>query len=161
MDIEYVIETILKNDIGASLISIIFTAILTYSITKKSEYKRKSLSIMDIQLHKIYLPLYVLLDKDINFINVEKLVENMETKRKKYLLYLPNTFLYYTEQMRNELSDNQISQTTIKKCRQFVRFEYMRLRKNLGYPYKVEFSNKYFIFYLLKLFYGLINVNAL
>lgn len=154
-----IIIEFLKADVVKSLIGIILTAVLTYIFTKKSEYKRKASQIMEIQLEKVYLPLYILVQKD-NFSEADLvyLLKNMNMKRKKYFLYISNSYLFHCKRIEYELEHNCVSKNTVKRCKQFICFEYSRLKKELGFPYKKEFGNSYFVYYMAKNIFNIINV---
>ena len=150
----------IQSESFKSLLSIVMTAILTYFVTRKTDNKKQDINIRTLQLEKIYLPLYLYMDgKGINEIDVKILCESMMIKKRKYFLYLSNTYLYHLECIRN-INDNNSkeSQRIIKKCKLYISYEYIKLKKELGYPYKSDFKNKYFIFYLVKLLFTALNV---
>lgn len=150
----------IQSESFKSLLSIVVTAILTYFVTRKTDNKKQDINIRTLQLEKIYLPLYLYLDgRGVNEIDVKILCESMMMKKRKYFLYLSDTYLYHLECIKN-INDNSSkkSQRIIKKCKIFIGYEYVKLKKELGYPYKSDFKNKYFIFYLVKLLFTFLNI---
>lgn len=155
-----IIISIIQSDVFKSLFSIILTAVLTYFFTRKTDNKKHDMNIRIVQLEKIYLPLYYYLnDKNIDEIDTKLLYKNMLIKKRKYFLYLSNTFLFHLECIKN-IDDNNSkkSKKIIKKCKSYISYEYIKLKKELGYPYKSDFQNLYFVFYIIKLLFTFLNM---
>lgn len=155
-----IIISFVQSELFKTLFGIVLTAVLTHFFTRKRDNKKQDTSIRAIQLEKIYLPLYLYIkDKDANEIDTKILYENMLTKKRKYFLYLSNTYLFHLKCIKN-INDNKCkkSSTVVRKCKLYINYEYSKLKKELGYPYKSDFKNSYFIFYLIKLLFTLLNM---
>lgn len=159
MDFREIIVSFIESDSFKTILSVILTAFLTYFVTRKTEDKKQNINIKVIQLEKIYLPLYSLLyNKKSNEIEIETLYKNMLTKKQKYFLYLTDTYLFHLKNIERDINKGNISNVTIKKCKMYINYEYGKLKKECGYPYKSDFRNSYFCFYLIKLIFALLNV---
>jgi hypothetical protein len=155
-----IIRFFIQSESFKSLLGIVLTAVLTYFFTRKSDNKKQDISIRKLQLEKIYLPLYLYLnDKRIEDINIRVLYENMLKKKRKYFLYLSNTYLFHLESIKklNDNNSNKPSKTIIK-CKLYINYEFTKLKRELGYPYKSDFKNSYFMFYLIKLIFSFLNM---
>lgn len=143
---------LIKTDFGKSLFTMIVTAAVTHFLTKKSEDDKKTKQIMEVELNKIYLPLFVFVQKmDFSVKDAESLLKNMKDKKKKYLIYISDTYLNYIKKLEYELEkDGEVNYRTIIRCKKYIEWEYLRLKRKLKYPYKQDFTNKYFLFYLSK-----------
>lgn len=145
-------KELLNNEHIMSIAAIILTAFLSYSFTRKNENKKHNVDIYMIQLEKIYLPLYTLIhNKKIDMIDYENLLNNMNLKKRKYFLYLSNDFLQITSKLEKEISQSKVTKYTKIECQNHIKFEYLRLKKLLGFPCDImEYINSYHGFYLLK-----------
>lgn len=155
-----IIISFIQSESFKSLLGIVLTAVLTHFFTRKSDNKKQDISIRTLQLEKIYLPLYLYLnDKKIEEIDTRVLYENMLMKKRKYFLYLSNTYLFHLESIKN-LNDNNGNKPskTVRKCKLYINYEYTKLKRELGYPYKSDFKNSYFLFYLIKLLFSFLNM---
>lgn len=149
----------IQSDAFKSLLTIVLTAIMTYYVTGKTNSNNYNMNIKKLQLEKIYFPLYqYIYDKKDNDIQVERLYENMMIKRRKYFLYLSDTYFYYLKLLKKIDSNDSNSQQIIKRCKLYINYEYEKLKKELGYPYKNDFQNCYFVFYLVKILFSILNV---
>ena len=130
----------------ASIVAVILTAILSYVFTKKSENKKHNVEIYMQQLEKVFLPLYLLVfDKKIEDIDFQNLLQNMKTKKKKYFLYLSFDFLKIIKKLEKETTQGYITKTTKKLCKKYIEFEYLKLKRILGFPHKIEeYFSSYF-----------------
>lgn len=107
----------------------IFAHVLQGRSTRKTDNKKLDINIRTLQLEKIYLPLYLYMnDKKIGDIDVKTLYENMMIKKRKYFLYLSNTYLFHLECIKN-INDNNSkeSKRILKKCKVYISYEYVKL----------------------------------
>ncbi len=157
---EQILITFIQSDAFKSLLTIILTAVTTYFVTGKTNSNKYNINIKSLQLEKIYLPLHQYLwNKKDDEIDVKVLYENMLLKKRKYLLYLSETYLYYLKRIKSEIDNNNTNSCQIvKKCRLYIDYEYSRLKRELGYPYKNDFRNSYSIFYIVKIIFSVLNV---
>lgn len=97
------------------------------------------MEIYTIELEKIYLPLFLLVnDKKIEDINFNNLLQNMNSKKRKYFLYLPLDFLKLINLLKKESFQGRITKNTKKLCKRHIEYEYIRLKRILGFPNKFE-----------------------
>ncbi|SDF60552.1 hypothetical protein SAMN05660368_01025 [Marvinbryantia formatexigens] len=123
----------------ASIVAVILTATLSYVFTKRSENKKHNVEIYMQQLEKVFLPLYLLVfDKNIEDIDFQNLLQNMKTKKRKYFLYLSCDFLKIIMELEKEITQGNITRNTKRLCKKYIEFEYLRLKRILGFPHKIE-----------------------
>lgn len=136
----------LLDERSASIIAVILAAVLSYVFAKKHENKKHNVEIFMFQLQKVFLPLYLeVFDKKIDEINFQTLFHNMNRKRRKYFLYLSLDFYKIEKQLEREIEQGNITISTKKRCKNYIIYEYMRLKRILGFSCKIE---EYFFPYL-------------
>lgn len=140
------IADFLLDERVASIIAVILTAILSYAFTKRSENKKHNVEIYMLQLERVFLPLYLLVfDKKIEDIDFQNLLQNMKTKKRKYFLYLSYDFLKIIKKLEKETIQGNITKNTKRLCKKYIEFEYLRLKRILGFPHKIEeYFSSYF-----------------
>lgn len=136
----------LLDERSASIIAVILAAVLSYVFAKKHENKKHNVEIFMFQLQKVFLPLYLeVFDKKIDEINFQTLFHNMNRKRRKYFLYLSLDFYKIEKQLEREIEQGKIMISTKKRCKNYIIYEYLRLKRILGFSYNIE---EYFFPYL-------------
>lgn len=140
------IANFLLDERVASIVAVILTAILSYVFTKRSENKKHNVEIYMQQLEKVFLPLYLLVfDKKIEDIDFQNLLQNMKTKKRKYFLYLSCDFLKIIKKLEKEITQGNVTKNTKRLCKKYIEFEYLRLKRILGFPHKIEeYFSSYF-----------------
>lgn len=153
-----ILISFIQSELFKSLLGIVMTAVLTYFVTRKTDDKKQDINIRTLQLEKIYLPLYIFMNgKKIDEIDIKVLSENMSIKKRKYFLYLSDTYLFYLDWMQN-IKNSKDCKMILRKFKMYVNYEYKRLKKELGYPYKSDFKNAYVVFYLAKQLFIFMNM---
>ncbi|MDO5540606.1 MAG: hypothetical protein Q4F83_11150 [Eubacteriales bacterium] len=137
----------------SSILGIFVTAALTFFFTKKAQKSKQSTDICNLQLEKVFYPLYLMVySKKADEINGKNLCVNLVNKKKRYYLYLPSDFVRIIERIEKETENNLISQETIKTCKTYIEYQYFKLRRELGYSswFSINFGNKYGLYIFTK-----------
>jgi hypothetical protein len=128
-----IIKSIISSNLFYTLISVFFTAYLTYYFTKKSKYNLNNSDLYILQLEKIYLPLHIQIhNKEFEQINIYALHNLLIQKKKKYYLYIPNKLLTLTDILTKQIQNKQIKKETVLQIKDYIEYEFVLSKKNWG-----------------------------
>lgn len=149
------IKDLLTSSSFGSMLGIFVTAALTFFFTKMAEKSKQSTEISTLLLEKVFYPLYLKVhNKRADEIDVKILYTNLVNKKRRYYLYLPNDFIRIVDRIEKEIKNNLDSKKTINTCKIYTEYQYIRLRRELGYTswFSINLKNKYGLYVFFKCF---------
>lgn len=128
------IREIIADSVFGSILAVVLTALLTYTFTQMANKKIKYLDVYSIQLKKIFLPLYLcVVNKKIKDIDKKLFYKNLITKKRQMYLYVPDNLSRIIERLERQIENENVSDHTIKLCKDYIEYKYFKLRNILGY----------------------------